>query len=416
MSTKRFYFYRDLINLILLYLLILPFFIAIATGMKAPVSAGEYIALALIIAAFYLTESLIRKFYLLLILQLGVLAGVYYLPFGAVSRFRIISAALLFACWAIYLFFHEKKVIPNISPLCCAVQFAAFAFATGKRSIGYGSEIFYMGILFILLCLVRMLVVNFHELSLSGQFTDEMPVGEIFRNNSFMALGVLILTALSMLFVHADRLILAINKLIYHVILLISRALERALQGEEAAQATSQIAPDYTEMLKMLSEPGEENLFLTQLIRVLDAILVQAVGLIIAYGILKLLVFFYRLLFAGKKASPKKHNTYRVKNEVRERIRNEDGTLAKNPFVKRPDEKIRALYKKELLRHKKAGANVQKTHTPTQNAGFILANSGVNLADATDLYETVRYNTAYEAKEKDVSGMKNLLKRSKASV
>ena len=63
-----------------------------------------------------------------------------------------------------------------------------------------------------------------------------------------------------------------------------------------------------------------------------------------------------------------------------------------------------------MKKQKKAGADVRNTRTPEENRVSILSNKGIDLRDATDLYEQFRYSTEAEVTTSDVTDLKNRIK------
>ena len=63
--------------------------------------------------------------------------------------------------------------------------------------------------------MLRQIIASFHELSRSGQLTDDMPVRDIFRNNTMFASAVMAVAAACMLFIRSDSLVRFINRMVY---------------------------------------------------------------------------------------------------------------------------------------------------------------------------------------------------------
>ena len=72
-----------------------------------------------------------------------------------------------------------------------------------------------MGVAFVVLVLIRNMIANFYELTQTGQLDDDMPVREIFRNDMVITSVIIALIAGAMLFVRADKLILALYRIGY---------------------------------------------------------------------------------------------------------------------------------------------------------------------------------------------------------
>ena len=58
-----------------------------------------------------------------------------------------------------------------------------------------------MGVAFVVLILIRNLLANFYELTQTGQLDEDMPVKEIFRNDTLITAVIIALITGAMLFV-----------------------------------------------------------------------------------------------------------------------------------------------------------------------------------------------------------------------
>ena len=75
-------------------------------------------------------------------------------------------------------------------------------------------------------------------------------------------------------------------------------------------------------------------------------------------------------------------------------------------FFKTNAEKVRYIYRKELLSYKHKGADVRETKTPDENKREIYDYKGHDISVATRIYEKVRFCIGYEATKQDVSDIK----------
>ena len=412
MTTKRFPIYRDFINLILLYMLCISFMMVLASSLHMNILPMEYLGVVVVLLGSYVLREKIKMLLVTLILHL-VLIGVCILfpMIDAPGKTRLVIMAIVVSILDLHNWVNKEKSVPDIHPGLGAILFGAILLTSGKFEIGYSAVIYYMGVGFVVLIMVRFLIINFYELSLTGQLTSEMPVREIFRNNSIAVMGITLLAAIAMLFVKADKLILALNRFGYYVWEKISAFLERVLSNK-MDEETTRFPPlaDYGRLLQELANEEPDNSLFTLLMRLFESLLILLCIVVVIYCVSKALLFLWRALFGKRTISAKKYKSFTVKNEVRQSLRQEAASERRSSLFKTPAEKIRHLYKKELRKYKKSGADIRNTKTPCENSNVVLAAVGANLGEATQLYESVRYNDPDLATAADVSKLKSCFK------
>ncbi|MBR4759693.1 MAG: hypothetical protein IK078_06060 [Lachnospiraceae bacterium] len=408
MTTKRFPIYRDMINLILLYMIVISGCMVISSGMQIKMAAMEFIGFAVLLLASYLLREHAKNFGIYMAGHVVTIAFSIMVPLVITGKIRLAVGAVVLTLLDIRNFFNEEKSVPDIHPALAVIFFLAFL-VTGKFELGYSAIVYYMGIAYVLLVMLRQIIASFHELSSSGQLTDDMPVADIFRNNTMFASAVMAVAAACMLFIRSDRLVRFINKMAYLFWTGLSNRLSQ-LFGEHPEDGTAAMMGDMSDLMKMLAEGEDDGGVFSMIMQILDA-LVWIFGLtMMAILLFRFIRIVVKLLLSNRQGSKKGGKSYRVKNEVRVRIREEVSDRRRVSIFKTPAEKVRAIYKKELLKYKKDGADIRRTKTPGENGNIVNAAKGYDIGDATAVYERVRYRLDEEVTGKDVAQIKEAFK------
>ena len=151
---------------------------------------------------------------------------------------------------------------------------------------------------------------------------------------------------------------------------------------------------------------AEENIF-TQMFRILEAVITVLIVALLIYILIRILIGLVRLLMDDRDRRYRSHKSYKIKNEVRERLTRDDmGRRGRRSIVRSNAEKVRQIYRKELLSYKRSGADVKDTRTPRENGREVLNSKGHDISTATQIYEKVRYCVGYEATKQDVTQIK----------
>ena len=255
--------------------------------------------------------------------------------------------------------------------------------------------------------MLRQIIASFHELSRSGQLTDDMPVRDIFRNNTMFASAVMAVAAACMLFIRSDSLVRFINRMVYQFWMGLSSRISELFGEHPDESGMTEMMGDMSDLMRMLAEDEGDGGVLAMIMQILDA-LVWILGLtVIAILIIRLVRTIIRLLLSNRQFGNKGVRTYRVKNEVRVRIQQEETDRKRMSIFKTPAEKVRQIYKKELQKYKKDGADIRGTKTPGENSGIVAAAKGYDIGAATAVYERVRYCPDEEVTGKDVTQIRD---------
>lgn len=408
MTTKRFPVYKDLINLILLYIVVISFDMILSSSMDMLISVTEYAAIGAILLFTYLLREYIRRMYIYAILHAALLLVCFWLPLETADKVKIFAVALLFCVYDVFFWFNNADSSSDIHWGLGSVVLVSFIFCSGGRNIDYSVKVYYMGIVFAALIMLRMLISNFYELSRSGQLTDDMPVKELFKNNAIIAILIILTSVGLMIFVRADRLITGINTIVYRVLKVIINFILKffADPGED------KVTLDWFNGLNFENMPeADEGSFLVQLVRIIEALVTILFFVVFAVLIIKLVITIVRVLTGKRDLRIRGYKTYIVKNEVRERLSSDEIKVKKSRVgFKTPLEKIRHIYRKELIKLKRSGAFVSMTKTPEENSKAVYDAKGRDIRIPTQIYEKVRYNTDYEVTQQDVTDLKRSFK------
>ena len=402
MTTKRFPIYRDALNLIMLYLIVMSADMTLSSGMQFAIPVSEYAVIGAVLLVSYLLREHLTKMYIYMICHAVLIAACIMIPIYITSKVKIVFIAVVVTAFDIYNWFNGLESMPDIFWGCGGLILLAFFMSSGAFEFGYSRDIFNMGILFVACLLVRMLIWNFYDLSRSGQLTDDMPVKELFRNNTYIAIGIILLAIAFMIFVRTDVLIQKINDIVYLILKRIWFVLMPFVTSKEGSIDYGIPRP----MMPDLPET-EDNIF-AQLLRIMEALLSVMIAALLIYILLKLIIAVVHALTKDRIKRTWSHRSYRVKNEVRERLSRTDVVREKRKNIFRTNEqKVRQIYRKELLSYKKKGADIKETRTPFENRSEILRSKGHDISFATGIYEKVRFNVGYEAQKQDVEEIKN---------
>ena len=401
MTTKRFPIYLDMINLILLYFLIMSFDMTLSSGMRFVIGPSEYIGMGLIIFVSYLLREKVNKMYIYMILHVIVVTLCIIAPLDVMCKVKLVFVAILFFIFDIYNWFNGVESTPDIYWGTGFIVLVAFFLSTGEFEFGYSRIVFNMGIMFAALLLLRMLLSNFYDLSRSGQLTDDMPVRELFRNNAFIATGIIIMAVLLMMFVRSDPLIRKINEIIYRVLKKLWDLISYYVTSDESSSSSArqrQVMPDLPQM-------GDS--IWAQLLQIFEALMSVIITALIIYFIIKCVMGIIGMMSGNRTKRIRSHRSYRVKNEVRERLTRTDTKEDKRKSLfKTNAEKVRHIYRKGLLSYKHKGADIRETKTPDENKKEVFDYKGHDISAATMIYEKVRFCVGYEATKQDVSDIK----------
>ena len=406
MTTKRFPIYRDALNLILLYLIVMSADMTLSSGMQFAIPASEYAGIGAVLLVSYLLREHITKMYIYVICHAVMVAACIMIPMDITSKVKIVFIAIIFCAFDMYNWFNGIESMPDIFWGCGGLILLAFFMSSGAFEFGYSRSIFNMGILFVTILLIRMLLTNFYELSRSGQLTDDMPVKELFRNNAYIAAGIIFLSIAFMVFVRTDALIQKINDIVYLILKRLWLVIMPFVTSKDGSIDYGMMRP------KMPDLPQSEDNIFAQLMRILEALLTVMIAALLIYIILKLIITIIRALSKDRIKRYRSHKSYRVKNEVRERLSRIDTVSQKRKGLFRTnDEKIRQIYRKELMGYKRSGADIKVTHTPSENRSEVLRSKGHDISDATRIYEKVRFKVGYEPLKQDVSDIRNAFRK-----
>ena len=390
-----------MINLTLLYILIMSFDMTLSSGMRFVIRPSEYIGMGLILFVSYLLREKVNRMYIYVILHAVMIMLCILPPLDVMCKVKLVFVAILFFIFDIYNWFNGVESTPDVYWGTGFIVLLAFFLSTGEFEFGYSKIIFNMGIMFATLLLVRMLIANFYELSRSGQLTEEMPVRELFRNNAFIAAGIIILAVLLMMFVRSDPLIRKINEIMFKILKKFWDFISYYVTSDEGSLSQNrqrQVMPDLPEM-------GDS--IWAQLLQIFEALMSVLITVLIIYFIIKCVVGLVGMMTGSRTKRIRSHRSYRVKNEVRERLTRADTKEDKRKsFFKTNAEKVRYIYRKELLSYKHKGADVRETKTPYENKREIYDYKGHDISAATRIYEKVRFCIGYEATKQDVSDIK----------
>lgn len=403
MTTKRFPIYIDIINLILALIVIASVDMLISVGMGKSCTAYEILAFLAVMVWSYLLRELVAWLWL-------------YIPLNAVmfllctmsgqpdlARVKVGIVVLLFALLNISYWTSGRDGTMDIHYGIVGVVAVAYIYCSQKDHVEAAGVLYALCVCYVLLEMLKKLLENYHEIALSGQLTDDMPVREIFRNNSIGAIGIMVLVIMTMILVKAEGLIAWIKSIWFKLASGIGTLFKVDFDIEEKTQEVQTI--QYGSMPPVQQE---DNL-LTRILDILEIALYVAAVVILIYGFVKLLIYIVRYLMR-RDLGNREYRTFSDERETRERIRRVENDSEEGfGLFKTPKEKIRNIYRKKLRNLKKSGSDIRETMTPRENSSSALKNNH-DITDATAMYEYVRYSANPVTTKEDVARFKQLIK------
>ena len=272
MTTKRFSFYQDIINLIIVYMIVISTDMVIGSVMQIKMNALEFAADAVMILCCYICREHVKKLFWFIVIHAAMITACIFIPLDAAGWIRMMVTAVVFSLLDLHNWFSEDKSVTDVHPGLGALFLVAFLMSKGRFELGYSAYIYYMGMFFVILVLLRLIIKNFNDLSGTGQFTDDMPIGEIFRNNTVIAFGIILIAAGLMVFIRADGLILAINRFVCMVWMKLAAVISACIEKFLPDEALSENLADAARMMEMLATEDDGDSFLIWFIRILDAV------------------------------------------------------------------------------------------------------------------------------------------------
>ena len=389
-------------------MLTISLFMALATGIHIPMMPLDFIGTGFVFLCCYLIREHVRWLWVYVVLHFAVLGSVLILPLENVGKLCLMILTIVLFLRDLYNWFNNDKSIHDLHVGIGTLFIPVLIYTSIHIEFGYAASVYYMGVAFVVLVLIRNMLTNFYELSQSGQLDDDMPVREIFRNDMVITTVIIALIAGAMLFVRADKLILALNRIDYALWRMLTNFLSRMSEGSE--QPFSPPVQDMDILLKELATQEGDVGFLGVILRLIAAGIILMCIVVIVYCIIRMIYYFVRALLEKRGKRTKHYKTFQTKNEVRQSLREEAVKERRRGFFRTPYKKFRNLYRSEMKKQKKAGADVRNTRTPEENRVSILSKKGVDLREATDLYEQFRYAPEKEVTASDVTDLKNRIK------
>lgn len=402
MTTKRLPVYIDIINFILTLIIICSVDMLISAGMKMPCTVYEVLAFLAVIVWSYFLREVVRWLWVYLPANalMFVLCNMSSQP--DLARVKVGIVVLLFCLLNVNYWINDRAGTMDIHYAVTAVIAGAYIFCERQENVATADMLYALCVIFVALEMLKMLLGNYRELALSGQLTDDMPVREIYKNNSIGAAGVMLLVLLTMICVKAEGLIEFIRGIWFSLASRIGVLfhVEDEIIEEEIIQSPAIGMPPVV--------PGEESI-LSLILHYIEIGLYVVTVAVLLYALVKFVIFVIKN-YSKRDIGKREYRSFTVDNETRERLTRADSNKEElGGFFKTPTQKIRAIYRKKLCSLKKSGSDIRETLTPRENSNSA-SRDGHNIAEATSMYEYVRYSANPVTTKEDVARFKQLIK------
>ena len=165
--------YRDLLNIGMLYMLLVSSFMVIATSIHIRMQAVEFIGTGAVLICCYLMREHVRRLWVYALLHFVMIGACLLVPMESTGKLRLIIMAVVMFLLDLHNWINHEKSMRDLHPGLGLLFLPVLLYTSSKAEYGYAAAVYYMGITFAVLFLIRSLIKNFYELSQSGQLDDD---------------------------------------------------------------------------------------------------------------------------------------------------------------------------------------------------------------------------------------------------
>ena len=247
---------------------------------------------------------------------------------------------------------------------------------------------FVVGVIFIAMIYFRMFFENAYMLAVEKRNNDKMPLEDMLRNDSKLAIPFVVISFLIMIVARFD----VLDKISLFIYLKFARLLGFLIVK---GLAVLEIIYDFLfgEVEEMpaadLSMFDEELLEGNPIINTIANVLYVLIVLFFMFLVVKIIIALVKAAIEKKEA---RVQTFRDEDmiEIREKI------VKKKKVKKDKLSKIRKQYKKTVERNMKKGYELKKYQTPRERADDIMQLMNEDISELNVLYENERYGHYYD--------------------
>ena len=160
MTTKRFPMYRDLLNIGMLYMLLVSSFMVIATSIHIRMQAVEFIGTGAVLICCYLMREHVRRLWVYTLLHFVMIGACLLVPMESTGKLRLMIMAVVMFLLDLHNWINHEKSVRDLHPGLGLLFLPVLLYTSSKAEYGYAAAVYYMGITFAVLFLIRSLIKN----------------------------------------------------------------------------------------------------------------------------------------------------------------------------------------------------------------------------------------------------------------
>ena len=157
-------------------MLTISFFMALATRIHIPMMPLEFIGIGFVFLCCYLICENVRWLWVYVVLHFAVLGSVMIIPLDSAGKLCLMVLTVVIFIRDLHTWLNHDKSIRDLHAGMGLLFIPALLYTSIHTEFGYAASIYYMGVAFVVLILIRNLLANFYELTQTGQLDDDMPV------------------------------------------------------------------------------------------------------------------------------------------------------------------------------------------------------------------------------------------------
>ena len=390
MRAKKYLYFAEWLNVFMIVMLIYTGAEWVFCTLNIGVNSIPLLVLLLFIVLFsYFIRVYTENIIIFIALHLTAAVIMFFLPLSL--PYKIIGI-VIFAAFSIsdFIFWAGEGIrsYVMVNPVGAAVMLLVFAYASYHQKDELIKISYFCGILFIAMFFLRTYLVNAVKLASDMQVNRTTPLEEMFRNNGWIVLVLVLTFTVFMLFVQSDALASGLNRFIHFISSLIRRVILFVL-SHLSSNEVENISMD-NESFKDL-DLGPLKSYPTWLItffQALEKVLTFAMVIGAIYLVLKSIAAFVRIYFSrhGYNISMTNGEDY---IDVKERIRHvRSRRLRRFSLPADERERVRRRYKREVEDMRRGGYKLNIAHTPRERARDV---DKEDFGKLTEKYENLRY-------------------------
>ena len=242
---------------------------------------------------------------------------------------------------------------------------------------------FIIGVAYVILYYFRLFFSNAHLLSIERKNNEKMPLDDMLRNDSKLAIPFIVISFVIMIVAKIEKLDSVALFLYYKFEALMRIVIINVIDFVEMV-FNFLFRDDYEDPIYIMEMAEEEEVAANPIFNIISTVLFIFLALVLLFVFIKILISVIKSLSVSKEIQ-----TQTIEDEgmieIREKI------VRKKSDKKDKLSKIRRIYKKAIERNIKKGYELKKYQTPRERAEDIQKLMNEDIFELNSLYEKERY-------------------------